>query len=240
MKPAIFGKRNTSGAPPAAFVRIAAGIERTDDTIGTMRRLASLGEEIMTLVVAAYTTRLGVHGETAIAALAAVTGEFITRATGKPQEADPLGRDDIAEGLLYADERHGMWTVWSIVYGNALAAGARPKSVPNMSDVLLRTQSTIGTDGFPESTVPENHQPQEWPPHACARFRDAILDIELREVLTAHETVLALAFGVGFLVSRTIRTGLDPAVALLLAAEILAAALRMPPISHPELSRLTG
>lgn len=237
MKAAVFGKRNQAGkvaSPPVVVRPVVTREENTETTsIASEPRLAKLGDEIRRHVTEVYTDQRGMHGETVIGALAALNGEFALRATGiKLPDNDMFMPGGPADGLLFRNEADDRWSIWSVVSGYAVAAGASTDSVPDMARIARASDAAIGSDNFPHLTVPQLHFPHEWSPDACVRLRGYVFGVAEREDLTPQDTCRMLAFALGLLISEVVQSGLKPETALRLAGEIMAGTSRMSPLSR--------
>jgi hypothetical protein len=157
LSPESFG-RKTLACVPLGSSQAQGSDMATQDNKHPMTEVAKVGQEIMQHVLQAYTGTGGVHGESVIGALAALNGEFALRATTKILPTGEAWVDGtLADGLLFAGEQAGRWSIWTIVYGYAVSAGAPQSAIPDIREITQRVEKSKGGDNFPPLSVPKEH-----------------------------------------------------------------------------------
>jgi hypothetical protein len=191
----------------------------------------------MSMIYDAYTTREGrLHPETVVGAAAALTGEFMLRATGLPLPKIGFVFDDQIDEFLYKSDEH--MTIWNVIEMVAGFTERGAQDLPEPSALIQRVGCGIALamrgegKNFPPLTVPYAHYPEEWSPNAGPRLRASVFEIGKKHGCTRWQLAFALAYAtVGII--RHAQDVLDPAVAVRLAAEILFATARMSPVDKP-------
>lgn len=198
-----------------------------------LKRIAELGRnDVLNFMIQKYRTQGGVHAETIIGATAALAADFALRGTAREL---PVGHNWVvsegADRLLYAGEEQGEATVWSIIRGGALKAGADPAALPDLETTVKRVADAVGSSPFPPLSIPAEHYPHEWSPNAGPKLRDELAGITARAGLTTEQTALALGFALARLMEYTSDV-LAPELSATLALEIMAGVARMSPLSR--------
>lgn len=197
-----------------------------------VNKLRPAGTEIMQTLVKGYRNNQGIHAETVIGGGAALAGEFALRAAGIDLPKGPAWvAGGIADPLLYSagDDKVTMWALLKL---GAVNAGLSPEDVPDVAEIVVRTDKAIGQSPFPPLSVGREHFPLEWSPDAAPRFRDAIKSIAIRHQLDPAETALAIIFAIMMLIEET-KHLVPVKVTLRLATEIMIGVSRMAPVESP-------
>jgi hypothetical protein len=187
---------------------------------------------LIVYLINAYTTPHGVHAETVIGALAALTGEFALRAAAEAAGIRLKGPGWVVGGapdeLLYAGATRGLPTVWSFVRQGALKAGVKAELLPDIDTIVARTAAAIGGAPFPPLTIPRDKYPQEWSPNACPTHRVAVLHF-MGEHDVTEPAAIALALGIAMMLYVEQSKSTAPLTLIQLAAEIMIGVSRMQP-----------
>jgi hypothetical protein len=193
-------------------------------------------QEIKGLLLESYATaNKVVNAETVIGAAAALVGEYALRSTGlRLPETPTYIAGGPQDGILYTDMAKvpAGPTAWGVIAMAALQAGAEPRELPSIPDVMARTAAAFGKSPFPPLTVPQEYWPKEWSPNAGPRLRYDVGTIGMKHDLSAAELVMALAGTICHLIALT-KDVLPPAIAATLAAEIMIGTARMAPLAEP-------
>lgn len=196
--------------------------------IGAVRELehcANAATDIVAMLSSAYTLQERLQPESAIAAGAALTGEFALRATGMLLPDKGPVPPDLANDVLFGGVREGRATAWMFLMHAAVEAGLASYEVPDIEALAARIAVA---DKFSLS-VPEQHVPHEWLPNVAPRFRYRVIAIADAHDLSLRAVTIALAAATGQLIIRA-RDDLPPLIALTLAAEVMLGAARMVPL----------
>jgi hypothetical protein len=195
------------------------------DAVRELEHCANAATDLVAMLSSAYTLQERLQPECAIAAGAALTGEFALRATGVPlPEKGPVPAN-LTNDVLFAGAREGRPTAWMFLMHAAVEAGLASYEVPDIAAVAARIAVA---DGFSLS-VPEQHVPHEWLPNVAPRFRYRVIGVADAHDLSLRAMTIALAAATGQLIIRT-RDDLPPLIGLTLAAEIMLGAARMAPL----------
>jgi len=216
---------------PRALASPSSSDHRTPGDYGSVKNAA---EEIVALMLETYADGSGkVYGETAIAAAAALAGEFALRATGLPlPPPGALAVGGVQDGILFADPTRA--TAWSMITRAAGVAGVA--ALPDLAPIIIRTLGAVGTPRFPPLTIPPQYLPREPAFNAGPRLRATVRNIGERQRLSPSDLVVVLGWAVGSMIIRT-RLTLPPAIMIQLAAEIMIAASRVGPLDQPAVDR---
>jgi len=194
--------------------------------------IRAAADAVVEFALATYADGQGrVYGETAIAAVAALTGEFALRSTGMAlPDKGALVVGGVQDGILFADTANH--TAWSMITRAAAMAGLKPEELPDLSDIISRTLSGFGKSQFPPLTVPPRHFPRECALNAGPRLRGRIVAIGERYSLPPTDIVLVLGWAVGAMIIM-MRKSLPPAISVRLAAEVMIGMSRVGPLDRP-------
>lgn len=131
-----------------------------------------------------YKDERGVHIESALSALGALSGfalqkgirEELIKKQGKQEQdvfsvvktknGDTYYFGEIFNQPLY-DTREGKFSVWAIVAGGAQQAGAN--KLPDINNLAKANASSVGNDDYGKLTVPKHHQPKDHPTEAIQK-----------------------------------------------------------------------
>ena len=210
-----------------------------------MATIMSLAADLFLRLAGAYTDPRGVHLETLMGAMAALTGEFALRA-GVEASGHVLPKDakyvigGIADPYLHEGDADGSGLdIFKLITHHAIDVGADGRNLPVPLDIVARATIAIG-GGLPyppKPSVPEANMPQEWSPNACVRHRQMVLQLAANHgVFDADEIALALGYAMANLFDRGKeafgegRVGVTPNDLLTLATEIMIYTARMAPL----------
>ena len=232
MKPPVFGRKQTSSAPPpdrdaghAAVLRRLDEEDRTDPTV----RLKLAGDVVFDLLYRILANERGARIEDMLGILGA-TGGFSCIAgvmlfldqTGRTPEEVGIAIVRGEDGQLYyfgdmpnASLLESENALLSLTLGAAHALGA-PVTLEHVHEVMKHVAATVGGPEFGIPRLPSEHKPGDLPIEYVKHFWP-----KLREALGEYEVPLAgRTSAIGFAVQRAIDRGkevLDP----LLAARIV-------------------
>lgn len=199
--------------------------------IGAVREFehcANAATDLIAMLSSAYILQERLAPEPAIAAGAALTGEFALRAAGMPlPEKSPVPAG-LTSDLLFTGAREGRPTAWMFLMHAAVEAGVASYEVPDIEAVAARIAAL---DEFPQLSVPEQHVPHEWPPNVAPRFRYRVIAVADTHDLSLRAVTIALAAATGQIIIRA-RDDLSPLIGLTLAAEIMLGTARMVPLAE--------
>jgi hypothetical protein len=198
------------------------------DAVRELEHCANAATDLVALLASAYTLGDRLQAECAIAAGAALTGEFALRAAGVPLPDKGPVPAGLADDVLFAGAREGRPTAWMFLMHAAVEAGAASYELPDIEAVAARIAQEGGS-AFPPLSVPEQHVPHEWLPNIAPRFRYRVIAVADAHDLSLRAVTIALAAATGQLIIR-VRDDLAPLIGLTLAAEIMLGAARMAPL----------
>lgn len=198
--------------------------------IDRMAKIAAAAHRVLSTVFPFYHSERGLHAETVIGAVAALTGHYALAATttvvpGMPQW---IVSADTADLLVTGSKTGG------IAIGPLIAEAARRAGVatpPRPEEVLGRIAGALGGTPFPPLSIPQQHFPTEWSPNAVVRLRPVIDPVLEGEGLNPTEKALTLAVATGLLIGQTAAI-LPPDVACILALEISFGVAHMRPLDQ--------
>ena len=226
-----FGRRQLLERLDRARVRaVETPSAQAADAVRALEHCANAATDLVAMLASAYSSRDRMQPESAIAAGAALTGEFALRAAGVPlpeQGAVPPG---LADDVLFAGAREGRPTAWMFLMHAALEAGAASYQLPDIEVVAARIAQEGGS-AFPPLSVPEQHVPHEWLPNIAPRFRYRVIAVADAHDLSLRAATIALAAATGQLIIRA-RDDLAPLIGLTLAVEIMLGAARIAPLAE--------
>ncbi|MEA2877464.1 MAG: hypothetical protein QOF14_2660 [Hyphomicrobiales bacterium] len=220
-----FGRRQPrpERAPPQAPPLQPAPAEN-------LRHSANAASDLVALLLAAYTVRNRLDAQSAIAAAAALTGEFALRSTGVPLPERGAVYGNTADDVLYAGAREGRATAWMFMMHAAIEAGVAPYDLPRI-EALAATIALAPGEVLRSLSVQENHVPRELPQNVGPRFRYRVIATADTHDLSLREITVALGAATGQLILRT-QHDFPPATAVTLAAETMLAVARMAPLAE--------
>ena len=198
------------------------------DAVRELEHCANAATDLVAMLASAYTSREQLKPEPAIAAGAALTGEFALRAAGVPLPENGSVPPGLADDVLFAGAREGRPTAWMFLMHAAVEAGAASYELPDIEALAARIAQEGGS-AFPPLSVPEQHMPHEWLPNIAPRFRYRVIAVADVHDLSLRAVTIALAAATGQLIIRA-RDDLLPLIGLTLAAEIMLGATRMAPL----------
>ncbi len=235
-----FGKRGPdeaeekAGASAPAFAgagRLPPGEDPEASQVGPA------AVDVEQMLNAAFTNAHGHrHIETALAAGAALAGEFALRASAAPgvlEQPLPWIFGHVADPILYADERKRRVTVWGIVRAIAMGAKHRSAELPLIEAIVKRNDAGIGQAPYPPLSLARIHHPRQYAPNLPIRLRDEIERIAFDHDLTPRQTALACGVGTAILLKGADRDGFDAFVGATLIGEVMVGLSRMKPLERP-------
>src|SRR5215217_3449144 len=188
---------------------------------------ANAATEIVAMLLNAYTVHGRLQTAAAIAAAAALTGEFALRSSGVPIPEKGMVLGDASHDVLFAGAPHGRPTVWMFISHAATDAGLTEPDLPPIGALAASLARAPGAV-LPRLSVPDEYVPRELPMNVGPRFRHRILATADTHDLSLREITIALGAATGQLIIR-LQHEIPPQVAATLAAEtMLATAQRVP------------
>jgi hypothetical protein len=220
----------------AKRIQLPAAPLRPDADLDT-EKLALVARDLISMLYGAYSRGEDApHPETVIGAVAALTGEFMLRATGLPLPKIGFVFDDQIDDMLYMSDEH--MTIWNAIETVTAVTRLEAKDLPQPSALIQRVGCGVALamqgegKNFPPLSVPYENYPEEWSPNAGVRLRNSVFEIGRKHGCTRWQLAFALAYAtVGII--RDAQEVLSPAIGVKLAAEILFATARMAPIEQP-------
>jgi hypothetical protein len=198
----------------------------------TLRHSANAATDLVAMLLAAYTFQERLQTEAAIAAAAALTGEFALRSTGVPLPEKGAVSSDAANDVLFAGAPEGRATAWMFMMHAAIEAGVAEYDLPRI-EALAAALAQVPDDGMPPAlSVQEKYVPRELPQNVGPRFRHKVIAIADTHDLSLREVTVAFGAATGQLIIRT-QHDFPPQVAVTLAAEVMLAVARMAPLAEP-------
>src|SRR3954465_10212320 len=99
---------------------------------GNLQHCANAASDIVAMLLAAYTVQRRLQADAAVAAAAALTGEFALRSTGirLPDKGTVSG--DATNDVLFAGAPEGRPTAWMFVMHAAMEAGVAAYELPKI------------------------------------------------------------------------------------------------------------
>jgi hypothetical protein len=195
-----------------------------------LRHCANAAADLVAMLLAAYTVRDRLDAPSAIAAAAALTGEFAQRSTGVPLPERGAMSGDTADDVLFAGAREGRATAWMFMMHAVVEAGVAPYDLPRI-EALAATAAQAPSELLRSLSVQENHVPRELPQNVGPRFRYRVIATADTHDLSLREITVALGAATGQLILRT-QHDFPPAIAVTLAAETMLAVARMAPLAE--------
>src|SRR4051794_29277952 len=99
---------------------------------GNLEHCANAASDIVAMLLAAYTVSRRLQADAAIAAAAALTGEFALRSTGRPIPDKGAIPGDATSDVLFAGAPEGRPTAWMFVMHAAMEAGIAAYDLPRI------------------------------------------------------------------------------------------------------------
>ena len=197
---------------------------------GNLQHCANAATDIVTMLLAAYTSQHRLQPESAIVAAAALTGEFALRSTGLPMPEKGVVPGNATNDVLFAGASEGRATAWMFIMHAAMEAGVAVHDLPRIE--ALAAAFAQASDEMLPLSVQEKYGPRESPQNIGPRFRHRVIAIADAHDLTLREVTVALGAATGQLIIR-IQHDFSPQIAATLAAEIMLATARMAPLAEP-------
>lgn len=195
---------------------------------GSLQHCANAATDLVAMMLAAYTVRDRFDPESAIAAAAALTGEFALRSTGVPfsEKRDVSG--NATDDLLFAGALEGRATAWMFIMHASMEAGVAAYDLPRIEALAEAIAQGAPMTSLP---VPERYTPREPPQNVGPRFRHRVIATADTHDLSLREITVALGAATGQLIIRT-KHDFPPRLAVILAAETMLAVARMAPLAE--------
>jgi hypothetical protein len=223
-----FGRRQPR--PERASALRAPPLQPAGVQTENVRHSANAATELVAMLLAAYTFQERLQTEAAIAAAAALTGEFALRSTGVPLPEKGAVSGDAANDVLFAGAPEGRATAWMFMMHAAIEAGVAEYDLPRI-EALAAALAQVPDDMPPPLSVQEKYVPRELPQNVGPRFRHKVIAIADTHDLSLREVTVALGAATGQLIIRT-QHDFPPQVAVTLAAEVMLAVARMAPLAE--------
>jgi len=125
-----FGRRQTRLERAGAVA--APPLQPDAPPSGNQQHCANAASDIVALLLAAYTVQRRLQVDAAIAAAAALTGEFALRATGVPIPDKGTVSGDAVNDVLFAGAQEGRATAWMFIMHAAMEAGVAAYDLPRI------------------------------------------------------------------------------------------------------------
>lgn len=198
---------------------------------GNLQHCANAASDIVALLLAAYTVGRRLQADAAIAAAAALTGEFALRSTGVPIPDKGTVSGDAMNDVLFAGAPEGRATAWMFIMHAAMEAGVAAYDLPRI-EALAAAFAQADGEMVGSFSVQEKLAPRELPQNVGPRFRHKIIAIADTHDLSLREVTVALGAATGQLILRT-QQEFPPRVAVTLAAETMLMVAHMAPLAEP-------
>ena len=195
-----------------------------------LQHCANAAAELVAMLLAAYTVRDRLDAQSAIAAAAALTGEFALRSTGVPLPERGAVSGNAADDVLFAGAREGRATAWMFMMHAAKEAGVAEYELPRI-EALAATFAQAPGEALGSLSVQEKHVPRELPQNVGPRFRYRVIATADSHDLALREVTVALGAATGQLILRT-QHDFPPQIAVTLAAETMLTVARMAPLAE--------
>ncbi len=195
-----------------------------------LRHCANAATDLVAMLLAAYTVRDRLDAQSAIAAAAALTGEFALRAAGVSLPERGAVSGNAADDVLFAGAPEGRATAWMFMMHAAMEAGVAAHALPRIEALAAAIAQAPG-EALRSLGVQENQVPRELPENVGPRFRYRVIATADTHDLSLREVTVALGAATGQLILRT-QHDFPPAIAATLAAETMLAVARMAPLAE--------
>ena len=196
----------------------------------SLQHAANAATDLVAMLLAAYTVRNRLDAQSAIAAAAALSGEFALRSTGVPLPERGAVSGNAADDVLFAGAREGRATAWMFMMHAAIEAGVAAYDLPRIEGLAAAIAQAPG-EALRSLSVQENQVPRELPQNVGPRFRYRVIATADTHDLSLCEITVALGAATGQLILRT-HHDFPPAIAVTLAAETMLAIARMAPLAE--------
>jgi len=224
------GREQTAAWSPRRFAHAGPASPSADPEAA---QIGPAALDLHDMLLNAHTTARGNrHLETVLGAGAALCGEYALRAGGPPGLLDqPLAWifGAPADGILYADARRGLVTIWDIVRGIAWAARSRSGEMPSIEAIVRRNDAQIGQAPYPPLTLPPQHLPRQYALNLPIKLRGDVDRIAFEHDLSPRQTALAVGMATSIVLKGADRAGFDGAT---LIGEIMVGVSRMKPLER--------
>jgi hypothetical protein len=221
-----FGRRQPR--PERSSVMSAPPLQPAAVPDKSTQHCANAATDLVAMLLAAYTARDRFDPESAIAAAAALAGEFALRATGVPFPEKGEVSGNATDDVLFAGAREGRATVWMFIMHAAMEAGVAAYDLPRIEALATAFAQGASMSLLP---VPERYTPRESPQNVGPRFRHRVIATADTHDLSLREITIALGAATGQLIIRT-QHAFPPPIAVTLAAEVMLAVARMAPLAE--------
>src|SRR5947208_9850001 len=143
---------------------------------GNLQHCANAASEIVAMLLAAYTAQRRLQADSAIAAAAALTGEFALRSTGIPIPDKGTVSGEAMNDVLFAGAPEGRSTAWMFIMHAAMEAGVAAYDLPSIEALAA---GFVQADGaiLGSFSVQEKYAPRELPQNVGPRFRYKVIAI---------------------------------------------------------------
>ncbi len=201
-------------------------------------RIRDAAEAIEQVMFDMHADENGVHANTLICTMAAVTGEAVLRATMPEQQ---LYND---RGVIFSDLANGLiceaqdGNILDYIAYTAKEVGLSPNDFPDIEQIFRNTAAGIGNAEVPVLTVEEDHRPLFWSLAGAAFARQQVLDVYAKFKLAPNEAVLATTLVLCRFLNAT-KDVLASGIAFRLALETLIGATKMYPVALEDLEQMT-
>jgi hypothetical protein len=223
-----FGRRQTRLERASAVA--APPLQPDAPPSGNQQHCANAASDIVAMLLAAYTVARRLQMDAAIAAAAALTGEFALRSTGVPIPDKGTVSGDAVNDVLFAGAQEGRATAWMFIMHAAMEAGVAAYDLPRI-EALAAAFAQADGEMVGSFSVQEKLAPRELPQNVGPRFRHKIIAIADTHDLSLREVTVALGAATGQLILRT-QQDLPPRVAVTLAAETMLMVAHMAPLAE--------
>lgn len=184
--------------------------------------MSDAANNIISFLIEEYMDEKGVHAETVLGALAAITGDQILRSTADIENVeDAWISSDAATEAIFGNE--GVYEHLCAVVRNA---GGDLANVEDPESIIKRTVEAIGGSPFPPLTIPNDNYPLEFSPNAAFRYREKVRDILDQHNIPQEEYGQCCGYALGQLIDQ-MKEVLDPALSLKIASEIMFGVTKM-------------
>src|SRR5437764_1124678 len=225
-----FGHRQPRLERSVAPAQPAPPPQSTTPPSGNLQHCANAASDIVAMLLAAYTVQRRLQADAAIAAAAALTGEFALRSTGIPIPDKGTVSGDAMNDVLFAGAPEGRPTAWMFVMHAAMEAGVAAYDLPRI-EALAAAFAQADGEMVGSFSVQEKYAPRELPQNVGPRFRHKIIAIADTHDLTLREITVALGAATGQLILRA-RHDVPAQTAVRLAAETMLAVARTAPLAE--------
>lgn len=196
-----------------------------------LQHCANAASDIVAMLLTAYRFEDRLQPGSAIAAAAALTGEFALRSTGVPIPEKGAVSGEATNDVLFAGAREGRATAWMFMSHAAMDAGVAEQDLPRIEAIAVALARAPGEATLPPLPVQEKYVPRELSINVGPRFRHRVIATADDHDLSLREITIALAAATAQLIIRT-QHELPPQIAVMLAAETMLSVARMAPLAE--------